>query len=178
MAVPPETEKAGSLPLVPRIRRSLEYRLVKLVAHAPRSLRSSRQIAREACEHGALQKPGELAALLKLIGAEAPSVVVEIGTARGGTLYAFSQVLPSHSFIVSIDLPGGAFGGGYGAHELQRLRRFVRAGQAVQFLRVDSHLTSTKDALVELLDGRPIDFLFIDGDHTYEGFWRFISRCT
>jgi len=38
----------------------------------------------------------------------------------------------------------------------------------LHLLRVDSHLPATRDRLKTLLPGQ-IDFLFIDGDHTYDG---------
>jgi predicted O-methyltransferase YrrM len=33
----------------------------------------------------------------------------------------------------------------------------------------DSHSTSCEDALLKVLNGRKIDLLFIDGDHSYNG---------
>lgn len=36
-------------------------------------------------------------------------------------------------------------------------------------MRTDSQLEETRDELVRKLDGRPIDFLMIDGDHSEDG---------
>ena len=36
-------------------------------------------------------------------------------------------------------------------------------------IRADSHAAASRERVVRALAGRPLDFLFIDGDHTYEG---------
>lgn len=84
-------------------------------------------------------------------------------------MYALCQVAAEGGLLVSIDLPGGDFGGGYSEDAIPRMRRFARKGQSLHFLRYDSHDASTKEKLLRILSGRPIDILFIDGDHTYEG---------
>lgn len=40
--------------------------------------------------------------------------------------------------------------------------------QRIHLLRVNSHDPSTLRKVREILDNMPLDFLFIDGDHTYE----------
>jgi len=55
----------------------------------------------------------EIIHLLTLLRNLHPEAVLEIGTAGGGTLYLFSKVASSHALILSVDLPGGPFGGGY-----------------------------------------------------------------
>jgi predicted O-methyltransferase YrrM len=147
----------------------LESCLVAPAERLPLAMRSSGQVAREGRRRGAVQKPKELAALLKLVRAREPQVIVEIGTAKGGTLYSLSQVAPETCLLISLDLPGGAFGGGYTERQASLMRTFVRDGQSVEFLRADSHAASTRQQLLELLADVPIDLLFIDGDHTYEG---------
>jgi predicted O-methyltransferase YrrM len=95
--------------------------------------------------------------------------VVEIGTASGGTLFMLTRVASTDATIVSIDLPGGAFGGGYPAWRAPLYRSFAKPGQRVHLFRRDSHEASTLEALRETLGGGMVDFLLIDGDHTYEG---------
>lgn len=133
------------------------------------SFRQSFVLAREASQRGALQKFAELSPLLGLLRRRRPRTVVEIGTAAGGSLYAWCGVAEPDATIVSIDLPGGPFGGGYAEEEIPRLRSYGRPGQTLHFLRRDSHEETTRAELVSLLAGRPIDFLMIDGDHSYEG---------
>ena len=71
--------------------------------------------------------------------------------------------------LVSIDLPGGMHGGGYTEEDAERYRRHARRRQQLHFLRADSHAETTRDALAAILEERSVDFLMIDGDHTYEG---------
>ena len=71
--------------------------------------------------------------------------------------------------IVSIDLPGGIHGGGYAYWRTFIYRRFAQPKQTIHLLRRDSHLASTLEDLKKLLPPGGIDFLFCDGDHTYEG---------
>jgi predicted O-methyltransferase YrrM len=42
-----------------------------------------------------------------------PSIIVEIGTNMGGSLFCFTKVAKDDALIISIDLPGGVGGGGY-----------------------------------------------------------------
>ena len=126
-------------------------------------------LAREAKNRGAMQKKGELRPFISFLRKQTLRTVVELGTYRGGTLWLWSQLAEPEATIVSIDLPGGAFGGGYDDGQAERIRSLARADQELVLIRADSHLAETRDELITALDGRPIDFLFIDADHTYEG---------
>lgn len=116
-----------------------------------------------------LQSRMELEGLLAEVARLKPATVVEIGTASGGTLFMLTRVASADATIVSIDLPGGAFGGGYPAWRAPLYRSFAKPGQRVHLFRRDSHEPSTLAALRDVLGGRMVDFLLIDGDHTYEG---------
>jgi predicted O-methyltransferase YrrM len=48
-------------------------------------------------------------------------------------------------------------------------RSFAEEGQSIRLMRADSHSPETLNEVRKVLGGRPVDFLFIDGDHTYEG---------
>ncbi len=117
-----------------------------------------------------MQKPQELSELLWLVEEHAPKTVVEIGTYAGGTLYCLCRLAQPDATIASIDKPMGRFGGGYTderAVEMQRL--FPRDRQKLHLIRDDSQNPSTLEALKGILGETPLDLLFIDGDHTYEG---------
>ena len=87
----------------------------------------------------------------------------------GGTLAAWCEVAADDALLISIDLPGGRWGGeNVTAEHLHRMRGLARANQTVEFLRRDSHDIDTLAFVGELLETQ-IDLLFIDGDHTYEG---------
>jgi predicted O-methyltransferase YrrM len=46
---------------------------------------------------------------------------------------------------------------------------FPGKNQKLHLIRADSHHATTLQEVMQILDGAKIDFLFIDGDHTYEG---------
>jgi cephalosporin hydroxylase len=98
-----------------------------------------------------------------------PETVCEIGTARGGSYYVWTRALDATNHL-SIDLPSGRFGGGHSRRRAEFLNEVCgRPGIEQTFLRGDSHAPETVTHVEERLAGRDIDFLFIDGDHTYEG---------
>jgi predicted O-methyltransferase YrrM len=141
-------------------------RLVGATAqHGPTAVR----IALVAKRRGAKQKLREFSGLVALAREHSPSTVVEIGTLHGGTLWAWCQIAVDDAAIISIDLPGGPFGGGYPEDTAAQLRRYARATQAIHLLRADSHDPMTLERVREILGIRQIDLLFIDGDHTYDG---------
>lgn len=111
----------------------------------------------------------EITALAELIEKKRPKVAVEIGTAAGGTLFLTSCLAADGALIVSIDLPHGMYGGGYPEWKIPLYENFARRGQQIGLIRGDSHTDETFAKLQFFLKGRTIDYLFIDGDHTYEG---------
>ena len=115
------------------------------------------------------QVPEELVRLMKDVRRLNPQTVLEIGTHRGGTLYLWARLARPDAILISIDLPGGKFGGGYSPFRAPIYRRFAQERQKLHLMRADSHRDSTLEETKRLLSGRPIDLLFIDGDHTYEG---------
>ncbi len=116
------------------------------------------------------QVRNEIIQLTTEIGRRRPAVVVEIGTAQGGTLFLWCRQSAPSATIVSIDLPGGMHGGGYPYWKSWIYRRFPLAGQTLHLLRGDSHAAEMRALLQTVLPGDgKIDFLFIDGDHTYDG---------
>jgi predicted O-methyltransferase YrrM len=114
-----------------------------------------------------MQLRDEIKALTNLIEKERPQSVLEIGTAKGGSFYIWSRHLDSVDRLISLDLPGGRFGGGYDEQKTEIFRE-LSPSKKMDFVRADSHQSSTYDEVSDLVDGG-IDFLFIDGDHTYEG---------
>jgi hypothetical protein len=71
--------------------------------------------------------------------------------------------------IISVDLPRGEFGGGYPVWKIPLYRGFVRRTQRLHLIRGDSHAPETLARTRDALRGEPLDFLLIDGDHTYDG---------
>jgi predicted O-methyltransferase YrrM len=115
------------------------------------------------------QVPEELVRLMEDVRELNPQTVLEIGTHRGGTLYLWARLARPDAILVSIDLPGGRFGGGYSPFRAPIYRRFAQQRQKLRLVRADSHRASTLEKTKRLFSGRPVDLLFIDGDHRYEG---------
>ena len=105
-------------------------------------------IARQAIERGAQQKPAELVGFLTLLAVVNPQIVVEIGVAAGGTVWAWQHYADQ---VIGIDnSPDAPYKGN--VHIVG-----------------DSHDPDTFTELLAALDGNLIDCLFIDGDHSYDG---------
>ena len=111
----------------------------------------------------------ELVDLAKRVEALKPQVVVEIGTNTGGTLFIFTKVAAYGSRVVSIDLPGGEGGGGYPDYKSDFFKSFCRQNQQLFFIKGNSQQSQTVEKLQAILKRDFIDFLFIDGDHSFDG---------
>ena len=114
------------------------------------------------------QIPSEIKQLAKEVKDLSPRIAMEIGTAKGGTLYIWSRYLESCKRIISIDLPGGPFGAGYPKTKIKFFRLFA-PDKELYFLRGDSHSKEIANKVSQILKQDKVDFLYIDGDHTYEG---------
>lgn len=115
------------------------------------------------------QNPIEIERMYKAICDLMPKRVLEIGTTKGGSLYLWAQAASADATIVSLDLPGGQFGGGYPEQRIPFYQSFVRPDQKLILMRDDSHTDASLKAVRRHFDDHPIDFAFIDGDHTFSG---------
>jgi predicted O-methyltransferase YrrM len=114
-----------------------------------------------------LQIKSEITGLCRIVQEASPNVIVEIGTANGGTLFLFNRIANPEK-IISVDLPQGSFGGGYPFWKIPFLKALGKK-HVIQLIRADSHSEETLLETKTRLKGSEVDFLFIDGDHTYEG---------
>jgi predicted O-methyltransferase YrrM len=124
---------------------------------------------RRAAEYAAVQKPQELSELLWLVEEHKPRNVLEIGTYTGGTLLCLCRLAQPGGTIVSVDRPFGAGRGYTEERASEMLEHFPRDGQKLHLVQDDSQLPSTLAQVEAALDGAKLDFLLIDGDHSYEG---------
>jgi cephalosporin hydroxylase len=112
-------------------------------------------------KYGALQKPAELAALMRFLNKHwynqplTSKIIVEIGCDAGGTLFLWRKYADT---VIGISLPAGPFSA---HHDIDT--------HGARVLLSDSHDPLTFKLLVTCLEGQPIDLLFIDGDHSYNG---------
>lgn len=144
------------------------------------------------CPVPILQEPWEFEKLVEKFKDHAPKKVLEIGSFYGGTLWYWSQFLvrvfygditrdpmdfidyPQHvgysSSITSIDYPIGPYDGRY--VEMLKCRQLWPGWmKGIEFndIQGDSHNPAIIQKVHDLHSGRSIDFLFIDGDHSYNG---------
>lgn len=112
----------------------------------------------------------EILELLRILDEIKPKIVIEIGTAGGGNLFLLTRVATEDATIISIDLPGGKIGGGYPNWTIPLYKALFRLPrQKLYLIRANSHDQGTLKKIKNILNNRKVDFLFIDGDHTYEG---------
>ena len=152
---------------------ALAARALRRARREARSLEDHLDLAYSFDWHGLEIEPrqvrSEIAAFLRLVGELRPRRVLEIGTAFGGTLYLLAQAAADDAVLVSVDLPRGAFGGGYPPWRRRLYRAFAARGQRVVLVEGDSHSQETAQRVRAALGPTPLDVLFVDGDHRYEG---------
>jgi predicted O-methyltransferase YrrM len=115
------------------------------------------------------QNMAELLGLVKILETHKLDKICEIGTFKGGTLFIWCQLATNKARIFSIDLPGGPFGGGYDERAIPFFQSFRKPGQVLECLRGDSHSPAIRKRLARMIGEEQLDFLFIDGDHSYSG---------
>ncbi|MEM5874528.1 MAG: class I SAM-dependent methyltransferase [Candidatus Aenigmatarchaeota archaeon] len=106
----------------------------------------------------------EIEELLKIITRIKLRNILEIGTADGGTLFLFSKIAGKNSKVISIDLPTG-----YPFWRTLLYKSFAQDNQKIYLIRADSHKKETLNEVKQILSEKKLDFLFIDGDHSYYG---------
>jgi len=158
------------------IRRVLRYaaafRQLRRVRTVAQNLTFDEAYAFADAEIGIVQKPEEIRWLFKLVRAERPRVVLEIGLDFGGTFFLWSRAAAPDAHLLAIDTKPVGRLGMWSPFSLVR-RAFAVGSQRVTLLMdSDSHSETTRQRITVLLDGRAVDFLFIHGDHSYEGVWQ------
>jgi cephalosporin hydroxylase len=139
---------------------------------------------------GLAQHEAEFLPFLEWVFLRHPHGVIEIGTLYGGTLSCLAEV--STGPVLSIDLPGGPWGGD--AHHLDMERmvaRNTRLANGMEPGRFHGYLGPSASAGAQDFVRRSlnthgdayVDLLFIDGDHSlrgvrtdYEFYRRFVRK--
>src|SRR5262249_46300212 len=99
------------------------------------------------------QSRWEIRHLLEEVAELRPRAMLEIGTATGGSLLSFTRVCAPDAHVISVDLPRGAFGGGYPLWKVPVYKAFADTSQRLDLIRGDSHSPDTFAAVRERLDG-------------------------
>ena len=111
----------------------------------------------------------EIIALLEIVKKNSSQNILEIGTANGGTIFSFARMGGDDAVLATVDLPNRAFGYGYPSWRARIYRSFPAKGQKINLVRGDSHSNETFEEVERVFGSSNVDFLFIDGDHSYEG---------
>lgn len=105
----------------------------------------------------AVQHREAIQGIAKYVEKHHPQTVVEVGTHLGGSLYVWTRYLEPER-IVCVDLS-------YQERE-QFLKEFLPTESTL--IKGDSTKSQTATQVDEALNGKSIDFLYIDGSHAYE----------
>jgi predicted O-methyltransferase YrrM len=116
-----------------------------------------------------VQVKSEIAGLLTRLKDRRIKAMMEIGTDRGGTLFLFSRVAEPDATIVSMNVPWSALNAYCMEYRNLLFEKFARPEQKLSLLSVNSHEHASLQKMKALLNGQKLDFLFIDGDHSYDG---------
>lgn len=96
-----------------------------------------------------------------------PKNIMEIGTQWGATFFIWCNI--AEGMKISMDMSDGIHGGLPKKICSDRNKSFYNSFMNSHMFEMDSHLPEAKSTIKALLRDDMLDFLFIDGDHTYEG---------
>lgn len=82
-----------------------------------------------------------------------PDVVLEIGMFTGASMRVWAQCATDTALLIGIE------------PEFGRVRPFARPRQTEHVIRMTAQHVDALDEVMKALNGRRVDFLFIDGDH-------------
>ena len=96
-----------------------------------------------------------------LVREKPPKRILEIGTGRGGSTYFLTKLGGEGSLVVTVDADPKA---------KEAVALFGKhSGQRVYSVTGSSHDPLTVEKVAGVLRETPVDLLYIDGDHSYEG---------
>ncbi len=127
------------------------------------------KIISESYDLGMVQNHMEILEASKFFKSLEVKNFMEIGTDQGGTFAIWSKLMGDKNGIrISVDLPHGPYG--RDTYNLLKRDEYLSSlGSKFTAIHGSSHDKEIKDKVREILKGELLDFLFIDGDHTYEG---------
>jgi autotransporter strand-loop-strand O-heptosyltransferase len=130
--------------------------------------KSSEVIVDESYYLGMVQNHSEIIKASEFVRKLEIKNFMEIGTDQGGTFAIWSKVSTGEGIRISLDMPHGRFGrSDYNVN--QRDQYLKSLGTNVTMIHGSSHDEEMKVTVNKILGDAQLDFLFIDGDHTYEG---------
>lgn len=119
-------------------------------------------------KHNLLQLPNEFTRFCEFYYGLKCRNILEIGSYFGGTFYTLCKLSHPDGLKISIDYP-------FSEDQAKKLiktnthQKMKTFAENIHIITTDSHLEETKDSLSVILGDEKLDFLFIDGDHSYKG---------
>lgn len=107
------------------------------------------------------QHPEEFEPVLEALREIGPKTILEVGIDWGGTLVRWCELVGPQGLVIGVDRDPKT------AEKVSE--NCGESGQAAKIIIGDSMDPETLAKVKGALDGRPVDFLFIDGDHSYAG---------
>lgn len=115
----------------------------------------------ELLKHPGVNQTGDSLFVANIIKDRTIKCFVEIGSSRGGSLAFYSYCLPEDCIMVGIDNRGVV---------TKDFFDIIKQNCSnVHIVNGNSHDVKTYDIVVDIIEPHSIDFLHIDGDHTFEG---------
>lgn len=133
-----------------------------------------KEIIEEAYDLGMVQNEYEITEAAKFVEKLNVKDFVEIGTDRGGTFMVWGRLSDPEGTKISVDWVAGPWSSTnsimHEPFDLQRRNDAMRTvGKNVHILNGDSHSEEMVRHVKSILGDKKVDFLFIDGDHSYLG---------
>jgi cephalosporin hydroxylase len=111
-------------------------------------------------EFGILQNSGEILPALRYIQGIKPIVVGEVGTCNSGNAFLFLQAFSELRTLIAVDLR---------VKNRAKLRFYAPEPATIHCVHGYSSAPQSTQRVRQALNGRKFDFIFIDGDHEYDG---------
>ena len=134
----------------------------------------SKELVNEGYQLGMAQENEEILGLTDFLLKNNPHHIMEIGSKYGGTFHIFANIATGKK--ISLDLPGGIHGGWalnkhpYLGNVVEKRNQYFNNNfDNVHTILANSHKEETFYKIKSILKNDELDFLLIDGDHTYEG---------
>lgn len=129
-------------------------------------MKNVESIIQESYNLGMIQNHSEILQASLFFESLSINSFIEIGTNQGGTFNIWSK-LSNDGLRISVDLPGGDFGTDF---DLEKRDTYLKSlGSNVHMIHGSSHDDSTLRIVENIVGDEKVDFLFIDGDHTFLG---------